>query len=133
MKKALPLLIATLLSACATSTPPTGLTGVWQIQEVGQVSPENLATIEFQSDEHRFYTRGGCNNMFGKYREHKGTLKMFDTITTLKACESSLMNLDDSLSAAFENTASYQISGQHLEIRNAQGQTLIKAIKAADK
>ncbi|OSI13204.1 META domain-containing protein [Neisseria canis] len=120
-----------LTTACATPMQKSSLTGVWQIQQVEEIRPEYPTTIEFNQREHRFHTEGGCNNISGRYREHNGKIQFTDPMMTLKACEQSLMTLDRSLSAVVEGAASYRINGQQLEIRNAQGQTLLKAVKAA--
>lgn len=131
MNKILALMIATSLAACATSAPKSALTGVWQIQQIEQIRPNHLTTIEFNPVEHMFHTQGGCNNISGQYQERSSKLQFTDTMMTLKACNQSLMALDRSLSAVIEGAASYQINDQELEIRNTEGQTLLKAVKAA--
>lgn len=81
-------------------------------------------TISFDADG-KFNGNAGCNNFFGSYEVEENKLSLGAIGSTKMACEEEVMKAETTYLSALESTASYQITGQTLQIRDADGNTLI--------
>lgn len=129
MKPLMPFLLL-LLSAC-TAMPSENLTGTWWVEEADSAAMPEKVSITLRADGH-FSTVGGCNSLFGRYRQSGRSLIFSDTASTLRACfDESYMETDRRLAAAFGSHRTYRISGTRLEWLNESGKVVLKARKTA--
>lgn len=119
------------LGACAAAPEQTAtdaaLDGDWQITEIGGEAAKG--SLSFASSEHGFSANVGCNTFFGEYQADDKTLRFSEPAASLMACEAHLMQLDEKLTQSFAQSSHWQYTGETLEIRNRQGQILIKATR----
>ena len=126
--KPVTLFAALLLAACATA-PSAGLAGKWRVQEADSVAIPEGVSITLRADGH-FHTDGGCNNLFGRYRQSGNRLIFSDAASTLKACvDKQYMEIDNRLGAAIGPHRTYRTSGTQLEWLDDNGKVVLKAVK----
>ena len=116
-------------TACAAAGQEGSLNGSWQVEKAGSAAVARGVSLEFAADG-RYATRGGCNNLMGEYRAEKGSLKMSDAVSTLKACmDTKLMETDNLLGAAVSRSDSYRIENGRLLILDKQGKPVLEAVR----
>lgn len=119
---------------------PQGLAGTsWDVTNynngrqavVGLVSGTAI-TLDFGNDA-RVSGSAGCNNYTGGYESTDTTLKVSALASTQKACPSpeGIMEQEQQYLAALQNSATYEISGATLTIRDGSGATQVIAAKRA--
>lgn len=95
--------------------------------ETGVVSSNDQQieqTLAFDADG-KFNGNAGCNNFFGSYEVEENTLFFGAIGSTKMACEEEVMQAESTYLAALEKAATYHITGQTLQIRDTEGNTLI--------
>ena len=81
-------------------------------------------TISFDADG-KFNGNAGCNKFFGSYEVEENKLSLGAIGSTKMACEEEVMQAESTYLAALEKAATYHITGQTLQIRDTEGNTLI--------
>jgi heat shock protein HslJ len=135
------LLAAVLVLTAACSTPEAteavaqasrvGLVDTsWRLTELdGRIltNPEGTAAIwlQLQAQNSRLVGFSGCNRMFGAYRLDGDALKFAQVGSTRMACEGEdVMQLEASYLRMFDAVESWQITGETLQLLDAQGRVL---------
>lgn len=122
-------LFAALLLAACVAAPSADLAGKWRVQEADSVAMPEGVSITLRADGH-FHTDGGCNNLFGRYRQSGNRLIFSDAASTLKACvDKQYMEIDNRLGAAIGPHRTYRTSGTQLEWLDDNGKVVLKAVK----
>ncbi|MBF0803666.1 MULTISPECIES: META domain-containing protein [unclassified Neisseria] len=131
--KPLTLFAALLPAACVaapSAAPSAGLAGKWQVQEADSAAMPEGVSITLLADGY-FHTDGGCNRLFGRYRQSGNRLIFSDAASTLKACaDGQHMEIDSRLGTAVGTHRTYRISGTQLEWFNDNGKVVLKAVKS---
>jgi heat shock protein HslJ len=65
--------------------------------------------------------KGGCNNYNGPFTTQDKTIKIGPVASTMMACEEAVMAQEMAYFKALENSATYEIRGDKLELRSADG------------
>ncbi len=81
-------------------------------------------TLAFDA-EGKFNGNAGCNSYFGSYEVEENNLSLGAIGATKMACEEDAMQAESTYLSALEKAATYQITGQTLQIRDAEGNTLV--------
>lgn len=119
---------------------PSGLAGTnWDVvsinngnQAVVTLITGTSATLSFGTDN-RVTGNGGCNSFGGPYESADGKLKIGPLVSTLMACvePAGLSEQEQQYLAALEKAATYEIAGDTLTIRDAEGAMQVVANVAA--
>lgn len=119
--------------------PTTGLAGTaWQVtgynngkEAVVSVINGTSLTLNFGADGH-VTGSSGCNSYSGTYASEGSTLKVGQLVSTLKACTSpdGIMDQEAQYLAALQKSATYQIDGSKLTIRDEGGAMQVTAQRA---
>lgn len=142
MKKVIPLLIllSTFTISCSKKTmssstknvPDAPLTNTrWKLVKLPGLEMPRLpkdAFIQFDSTEKRAFGSGGCNNLFGGYKNEGLSLKFGSMGSTMMACPPEIMKVETAFSAALKETDNYIISGDRLTLR--KGETVLAEFEA---
>jgi heat shock protein HslJ len=67
----------------------------------------------------------GCNDYFASYKVDGNKLTISDSGATLKLCEEDVMAEETAFLAALNKVVSYQITGNSLQVRDAEDNILI--------
>lgn len=88
-------------------------------------------TLDFGQDN-RVTGSASCNNYSGEFTSADNTLKVGPLITTLRACTEpeGVMEQEAQYLAALQNSATYEIAGDKLTIRDASGAMQVVATRA---
>lgn len=114
------------LSACSSSGQSKSLTGqLWMVTELGgeKPLPDTALTAEFSQDG-RVAGSSGCNSYSGPYDVDGKNIEMGPFASTLMACPEQVMALEAGYLVALETASAYQISGDELTLKDANGKTL---------
>ena len=111
-------------------TPVSLTSGTWVMtgynngkQAVVSALPDVEVTAIFGADG-QLSGSGGCNTYSAPYTVDGNKIKIGMAITTLMACEQSIMDQESQYLAAIQTAAVYKIEGSKLELRNATGSLL---------
>ena len=139
MKLATVLLMALAVTGCSTASqtavPDPGaalLETFWRLAEIdGKPVTIHRGTREphimLRGDGARVTGFTGCNTLAGGFQERDGTLHFGKLVTTRMACVGEAANaLEASFTKALDDTASYRITGDTLELRDAAGAARIR-------
>ena len=117
---------------------PTALAGTsWQVtginngkQAVVSVIIDTMVTLDFAADG-KVSGSAGCNNYFGPYETDGDQVKVGPLASTRKMCAGSegVMEQEANFLRALQAGATFKITGNRLEIRNASGALQIGAQK----
>lgn len=125
-----PLFTALALSACAASDADsvsgTALHKVWQVSRINQAVPPAAMSLEFRRDG-SLSAYGGCNYLLAPYTLNGHNLKFGSAESTLRACETGLMEADDQVGSALDRTRRYRIQNNRLELLDESGEVLLLA------
>ena len=77
-----------------------------------------------RANEARFSATVGCNQLIGGYETAGESLRFGQVASTLMACPPPLDQLERRLVEALENTRTWHIAGQVLELRDGEGQSV---------
>jgi copper homeostasis protein (lipoprotein) len=121
---------------CERNRADSSLTNTyWRIVRLGETE---LGTTEGRREPHlllganepRFSAAVGCNQLAGGYTTAGQSLRFQGTASTMMACPPPLARLQRRLSEALAKTTSWQITGQTLELGDADGQpvALLQAV-----
>ena len=128
------LLAGIALTACATlpmaASPAEGsvpLEGTfWLLEsyvdaqgESHSVLPRTQVTIEFRAG--KVAGSDGCNQYFGEYKLDGTSLTVSPLGSTMMACPELIMNQAAAFTAGLASTASFDVKGQTLTLKNAEG------------
>ena len=97
----------------------------WKLTSLGD-KPVTVADsqrephIVLAPDSKQLSGSGGCNRMFGTYELNGDAISFSGVGATKMACMDG-MDIETSFFAALPKVAKWQISGQHLELRDASG------------
>jgi len=91
--------------------------------ELVDILADTEPTVEFGPDG-QVSGSGSCNRYFSSYTIDGEKLTLGTIGSTLMACEPERMQQETDFLAALQNTASYTVSGDRLEIFDADGATL---------
>ena len=81
-------------------------------------------TLSFDADG-KFNGNAGCNNYFGNFEVEENKLSLGAIGSTKMACPEEVMTAETAFLTALEKSATYQITGNSLQIRDADGNTLV--------
>jgi len=81
-------------------------------------------TLSFDADG-KFNGKAGCNSYFGNYEVEDNKLSLGAIGSTKMACEEEVMKAESNFLATLEKADNYQITGNSLQIRDADGNTLV--------
>ncbi len=143
MKKVIPLLIvlSTFTMSCSKKTisnstknvPDTSLTNTrWKLVKMPGLEIPPLhkeAFLQLDSTEKRAFGSGGCNNLFGGYKQDGSSLKFGPMGSTMMACEPEIMKVESAFSAALTETDNFIIRGDTLMLR--KGETIVAELLTA--
>lgn len=110
------------LSADEPSSPAS-LTGAWKLSSYGSgdvvssALPDVEAGLTFSEDGTVTGT-SGCNEFGGSYTVEGDQITFKEIVSTLKLCDTSLMEQEEAMQQVLTETASYQIDGNTLTITN---------------
>ena len=129
MRPALLLLLARpVLSACATTTPPTAASPLvgpeWRLEDLlgGGIIDNSHVTLTLAEDG-RLSGSGGCNGFFGAWTKAAGgKLALGKMGATMKACAPALMHQEGKYLRALETASAYSFTPDGaLLVTTAQG------------
>ena len=128
------LLIASIAAGMAglegTSWTATGINNGKQAVVSDAITPTVTATFEKDDVLSGF---GGCNTYTSTWTTtDPDGLTIGPVASTLKACEQDLMDTEQQYFAALANVATYQIEGNQLTLRDAEGAVQVSFVLAAD-
>jgi heat shock protein HslJ len=109
----------------------------WRLAELGGevlTNPEgsDAVGLQLQAENARVVGFSGCNRMFGGYVLSGDSLKFAQMGGTRMACaEPERMQLEQAYLAMFERVAGWKITGQTLQLLDAQGNVLATFVGAA--
>ncbi|RIK16372.1 MAG: hypothetical protein DCC52_17755, partial [Chloroflexi bacterium] len=128
------------MQVVAKMVAPTTLAGsAWDVtgynngkQAVVSLLNGTAITLNF-GDDNRVNGNSGCNSYGGGFTSTDTTLQVSQLITTLMACgePEGVMAQEQQYLAALQNSATYEISGDMLTIRDASGAMQVTATKRA--
>jgi heat shock protein HslJ len=114
--------------APAASMPLEGT--VWLLEsyvdaegETQSVLPRTQVTTEFQDG--KVTGSDGCNQYFGEYALDGTSLTINPLGSTMMACAELIMNQATAFTAGLAGTASFDVLGETLTLKNAEGGTLL--------
>jgi heat shock protein HslJ len=127
---------ATLLaySAAASDLPGTSwsVTGVNNGKDAVEATALTEALTATFGQDGSFQAFGGCNQLSGKFTTSGNNgVKIGPLASTRKTCGDAVDQLETEYSAALGNVATWEINGQTLTLRDAQGATQVTATQAA--
>jgi heat shock protein HslJ len=136
----LPILCLLTLGACshdpspatsATDTKSTAelLNTYWKLARLGEqviTTPEGAREIHMvlHSENQRVAGFSGCNSMMGSYVLEGASLRFAQMAGTMMACAGTGMNLERDFLSVFSQAARWEIRGETLTLRDANGQML---------
>lgn len=103
---------------------------VWQLQSMADASGH---TVDAMADipvtatfnDGQLSGNGGCNSYFGSYAVDGSSLTITPAGTTMMACPEKVMAQEQAFMAALGSSASYKVTGDKLEIMNADGAVVL--------
>lgn len=100
----------------------------WKLTQVGDATPEAVdnqreAHFVLHTEENRVAGSTGCNRLAGSYQLQSESLSFGPLVTTRMACLEG-GETEQAFLAALEATATWQIEGQTLTLRDASGETV---------
>lgn len=110
----------------ATQTSQLPLEGtLWKLEAIAgaAVVPDSLATALFADGQ--VSGNASCNNFFGAYQLDGNNLTITTGGSTMMACQPDLMDQEAAYLAALGQTASYEISGAALTLKDANGAAIL--------
>ena len=123
-----------------TPSAPTGLAGTtWEVisynngnQAVVSLLIDSEITLNFGADA-RVSGNAGCNDYTGGYNSAGDKLQVGPLATTFKLCHKpdSVMDQEAKYLIALQNSATYEIAGNRLTIRDASGAMQVVATASA--
>jgi heat shock protein HslJ len=122
------LLASLLLSACSAGDKSLA-GGTWALTAYGPqgattpVSPGSQASITF-NDDGTVTGNSGCNSFGGEYKVDGDQVTFSGLVSTLMACDESLMTQEGTVFKVLDGTAMYKIDGSTLTLTNG-GMTLV--------
>jgi heat shock protein HslJ len=113
-----------------TSWTATGISN--DNQPVGSGATVPMITAEFGTDE-SLSGFGGCNNYTSTWATTGPDGLTIGSIgSQLKACQQDVMDTEQQYFAAMAKVATYQLEGNQLYLRDAQGAIQVSFVQAAD-
>ncbi len=118
-----------LLAACAGGGAPKPLAGTyWNVKQVGELSFKPLkggrdAHLRLDARQKRATGYSGVNSFSGAFESGPASLKFGPLAATRRAGPPPAMAFEAALFKALEATRSYRISGETLELLDAEGST----------
>ncbi len=115
---------------CERNRADAALTNTyWRIVRLGD---DDIAATDgrhephmlLRSEEPRFNATIGCNQLIGGYEARGETLRFGQLASTMMACPPPLDQLERRLVDALENTKTWHVAGQVLELRDGNGRPL---------
>jgi heat shock protein HslJ len=123
-------LATVLLAACSPGRKGLDATS-WQLEtyrgpegELTEVLPASVVTLDFQADQASGIS--GCNNYTGSYQSTGSEVEFGPLASTRKLCvrPEGVMEQEAAYLAALGSAASYNLAGDTLELKDAQGEQL---------
>jgi len=137
MKKKLAFLflIATLLTACAGTSPSISLSGTtWDLVSHGSMDsptpalPDVDATISF-GDDGNLNGNVGCNGFFGGYEISGNTITTGPLASTMMACETPQMDQEFAVVMLLNGTLDFESDGTTLTIFSEDGSLALHLVR----
>ncbi|WP_027967694.1 META domain-containing protein [Halomonas halocynthiae] len=103
----------------------------WKLIQLGgervdvQVS-QSEAHIVLHSEDNRVSGAAGCNRLMGGFKTSENQLELGPLATTMMACDSASMALEQRFLAALNEVASYRVLVSQLELYNANDELLAR-------
>lgn len=128
--------LCVIMYSCGTSDKASSsvdaLQGEWNVivvngQSIGSGDSEKEVFIGFDVKEKRMYGCAGCNNMFGSLDAdaNNGSISFGNVGSTRMMCAD--MKTEDMLLQAINGVARYEIDGNTLTLKSADGKEILKA------
>ena len=125
------ILIAIMLSACASVYPASSLDGTsWKLVSYGPVASQIQALTEKDASL-LFGTQGtisgnaGCNGFSGDYKATDSQLTIGKLMSTLMACADPLLQQEGAVLSTINGTIKYELEKDTLRIYSADEQTML--------
>jgi heat shock protein HslJ len=128
------------LAACTSDSPPANqaaetkstaelLNTYWKLTQVGEqviTTPEGAREIHIvlHAENQRVAGFSGCNNMMGSYVLEGDKLRFGQMGSTMMACVGTGMELERKFLSVFPQVAHWEIRGETLQLRDADGKSL---------
>ncbi len=103
----------------------------WKLQQLGDEAYEPAAGVRqlhllLSAGEGRASGFSGCNRFTGSFETDGDALSLGPLATTMMACPDPQMNLERKFHTALSAVKSYRIVGQHLELFDGDGGTVLR-------
>jgi heat shock protein HslJ len=100
---------------------------------VQSVLADTEPTLFFEPDS-RLTGTTGCNDLTGSYETDGPSVEIGQLATSRKFCQSpdGVMDQEQNMVVALDNASTYQISGFTLNLRDADGHTMLNAHRITD-
>lgn len=120
-------------TATAPATAATLIGDPWQLASLRGTDQTGSSAFLTFGDDGRVSGSGGCNSIGGTFTAEGGKLSFGgDFVSTMMACEESIMKTEQELLAALPQVASYAITGGRLVLSDAAG-TEVAAFTVLDQ
>lgn len=104
-------------------TAPASLIGTWKLTSFGLAGTLSSALADVEAiltfnDDGTLTGTSGCNDFGGKYVVDGDQITFNEVVSTLKLCDTPLMEQEEAMTLALTETATYQLEGNTLTITN---------------
>jgi heat shock protein HslJ len=105
------------------SADPASLTGVWKLTSYGTVDTLSSALADVEAnlafnEDGTVTGTSGCNEFGGNYTVEGDQITFSEIVSTLKLCDTPLMEQEEAVQQVLTETAAYQIEGNTLTLTN---------------
>jgi heat shock protein HslJ len=126
-------LSALVAAACASlaPTPSSDLAGTrWAVREInGQPTQTRAPSVEFAAAD-RIRGVGGCNQFTGVYEAAEGAIEVRALGRTKMACETPLMQQEETFFSVLDDAKAYRREGESLVITADNGTLVLAPIQS---
>lgn len=105
--------------------PPSLIGTIWAATAIGGSEVIDGSDVVMGIAEGRIGGFSGCNTYFGPYEANGSSVVVGPLATTRLACNEELMNQERAFLSSLEETSTYELSGDTLQVKNNSGDTLV--------
>jgi len=127
------ILVPMLLTACVSSSESLEASS-WKLEkyrdakgELVDVVPQGIVTISFQTED--LTGNAGCNSYSGSYEAKGNKISGGPFVSTMMACEPSLMQQEGASLQSLGLVQTYDIDGDSLSMQDANGEVLLSFVR----
>ncbi len=123
------------LAACSTGTGASLEGTLWALESYRNRDGEMVDAILDSGARAEFEDReitgtSGCNRFFGPYEVDGNSISIGPLGATLMACPEPLMEQEFGFTTGLQSAATYQISGDTLELADAEGNVVVTMVES---